>query len=581
MADNGKRKSDHLQGGLAAKKAKKQWQVPKKNLSIPTINPGDAGIWATCDMHKEGLCTVELKNFFNQYADLIYGDAITHGTTVQEQNLDVGDDIEAEINKEVQGMQSSKQEALFVPVKIDVQCVLFFKTREPVEPVSFVQRICETASDDKATKRTRFVKRLTPMTRMGKATEKGLEEIAKAVLGPVFHGGGTSALKFAIRPTIRNHHTMKRDDIIKQVAEKVGKPHTVDLKHYDRLILVDVYRSDPRVEMTELDSRRLPPPGMLTAPVHVQTYPYLQQYISSTSVLGLQDLVQQTMLHPSVEVARVEDRPNHLHPISIIHLSNGSCLTLKAGPSPLALLLRHERCMLDNEALTLQVLGRSSLPVPRLLKYDPTCSRLGSPFLLTTFLPGACYAELQKRMPAFQCAGIERQMRLLNAAIGQYVPSANNSFGLVALAAANRGHRTWKEAFTEMLESVLMDAEDLLINLPYAQLRDALFHAGGALDDVREPSLVVLGLSDPRNILIDRQTNTVTGLLDLGRALWGDWQMGAVEEAAGSKGSLYTIYHAVVAIVKHHYRRQTHDDELDARKSLTTALEQLAPTEIR
>ncbi|KAL8931720.1 MAG: hypothetical protein Q9211_006773 [Gyalolechia sp. 1 TL-2023] len=243
MADNGKRKSDHLQGRLAAKKAKKQWQVPKKNLSVPTINPGDAGIWATCDMHKEGLCTVELKNFFNQYADLIYGDAITHGTTVQEQNLDVGDDIEAEINKEVQGMQSSKQEALFVPVKIDVQCVLFFKTREPVEPVSFVQRICETASDDKATKRTRFVKRLTPMTRMGKATEKGLEEIAKAVLGPVFHGGGTSALKFAIRPTIRNHHTMKRDDIIKQVAEKVGKPHTVDLKHYDRLILVDVYRN--------------------------------------------------------------------------------------------------------------------------------------------------------------------------------------------------------------------------------------------------------------------------------------------------------------------------------------------------
>ena len=32
------------------------------------------------------------------------------------------DDIEAEISKEVQGIQGSKQEALFVPVKIDVQC---------------------------------------------------------------------------------------------------------------------------------------------------------------------------------------------------------------------------------------------------------------------------------------------------------------------------------------------------------------------------------------------------------------------------------------------------------------------------
>lgn len=28
------------------------------------------------------------------------------------------------------------------------------------------------------------------MTRMGKATEKGLDEVSKAVLGPVFHGEG-------------------------------------------------------------------------------------------------------------------------------------------------------------------------------------------------------------------------------------------------------------------------------------------------------------------------------------------------------------------------------------------------------
>ena len=35
---------------------------------------------------------------------------------------------------------------------------------------------------------------------------------------------------------------MKRDDLIKRVADLVGKPHTVDLKRYDRLILVDVYR---------------------------------------------------------------------------------------------------------------------------------------------------------------------------------------------------------------------------------------------------------------------------------------------------------------------------------------------------
>ena len=35
---------------------------------------------------------------------------------------------------------------------------------------------------------------------------------------------------------------MKRDDVIKQVADAVGSRHSVDLKNYDRLVLVDIYR---------------------------------------------------------------------------------------------------------------------------------------------------------------------------------------------------------------------------------------------------------------------------------------------------------------------------------------------------
>ncbi|KAL8808761.1 MAG: hypothetical protein Q9200_004046 [Gallowayella weberi] len=222
----------------------KQWQMPKRNFSSsPSINPGDAGIWATCDMHKEGLCTVELRDLFNEYASLIYGDATASDTAITKDDDLASDDIEAEINKEVKGIQNSKVEALFTPVKIDVQCVLFFKTREPVEPVSFVHRICSDAMNKATARRTRHLKRLTPMTRMGKAAEKSLEEVAKVVLAPVFHRDGVSAQKFAIRTTIRNNHAMKRDDIIKRVAGLVGEPHTVDLKKYDQLVLVDVYRN--------------------------------------------------------------------------------------------------------------------------------------------------------------------------------------------------------------------------------------------------------------------------------------------------------------------------------------------------
>lgn len=35
---------------------------------------------------------------------------------------------------------------------------------------------------------------------------------------------------------------MKRDDIIQKIATLVGKPHSVDLKNYDRMILVDLVK---------------------------------------------------------------------------------------------------------------------------------------------------------------------------------------------------------------------------------------------------------------------------------------------------------------------------------------------------
>jgi len=68
---------------------------------------------------------------------------------------------------------------------LDIPCVLFFKTRKPIEPVEFVKRICVDAAAG-VPRRSRFVNRLTPMVMMGKATESGLDEVGKAVLEEVF-----------------------------------------------------------------------------------------------------------------------------------------------------------------------------------------------------------------------------------------------------------------------------------------------------------------------------------------------------------------------------------------------------------
>lgn len=74
----------------------------------------------------------------------------------------------------------------FVPVRLDLACVLFFKTRPPVVPVDFVHKICEDAQSGSGHRRSKYLNRLTPMTLMGRATEKGLEDVARIVLAKHF-----------------------------------------------------------------------------------------------------------------------------------------------------------------------------------------------------------------------------------------------------------------------------------------------------------------------------------------------------------------------------------------------------------
>lgn len=127
-------------------------------------------------------------------------------------------------------------------MRLDTQCLVFFQTQDPVEPVSFIRAICEDLDSELTRAHSRFVQRLTPMTLMGKATETGLAKLARDVLAPHFHAPDVTGKKFAIRPNLRNHKVLTRDAVIQQVASIVGPGHKVDLKNYDVLILVEIYK---------------------------------------------------------------------------------------------------------------------------------------------------------------------------------------------------------------------------------------------------------------------------------------------------------------------------------------------------
>lgn len=123
------------------------------------------------------------------------------------------EDLEESVAKEIEAIRAlnrpkgPEDDFVFAPVRVDVACLLFVKTRPPIEPVEFVRRICldalgrgdaPGASGCSLDRKTRHVNRLTPVSWVGRATMDDLLEGARGVLGKQFVLRGTSAAQDAV-----------------------------------------------------------------------------------------------------------------------------------------------------------------------------------------------------------------------------------------------------------------------------------------------------------------------------------------------------------------------------------------------
>lgn len=188
-----------------------------------------------------------------------------------------GADIEADILAELDSLRPKQASTTASAQKLslvtlDIPCVSFVRfpsnpaPTTTLDPVEIVRQICASASHkDSPGPRSRYIKRLTPVSLVRKTLSDGLENLCEQILPPHFlikpdlatteprpevdgePSSPSRTFKFAIRPTIRNNNKIDRDHVIRVVADKItalgqGK-HTVDLKGYEKLVLVDVYRN--------------------------------------------------------------------------------------------------------------------------------------------------------------------------------------------------------------------------------------------------------------------------------------------------------------------------------------------------
>ncbi|KAI5957022.1 hypothetical protein KGF57_003396 [Candida theae] len=242
-----KRKSEHYS------KSKGKRFKSGSNL----LGPHTAGIYATCPRGKEKQCRRELISVLSEKISK-YFDISKEGDEDSENKRPDSLSIEEKIQQELSEMKEANdnpQASYLQPLDIDVECVVFIETKMPIDPVLLVHEYAKECFTS-GVKTTRSTQKLTPISDSCSATgdvEEHLKELSRHVLKDHFHKDGQDPVKFAIQVSRKHFDTLTSEAIIKSVAETVGREHghTVDLKNYEKLIIVECYKNNIGMSVVE------------------------------------------------------------------------------------------------------------------------------------------------------------------------------------------------------------------------------------------------------------------------------------------------------------------------------------------
>ncbi|KAJ4057776.1 hypothetical protein NW753_001105 [Fusarium oxysporum] len=198
MSDGaGKRKQGPGGNGPATKKSKGgsggKWQTPHQKARKTeqaelgrTLEVNDAGIWVTYARGMKGKAITEFKNLCNEYGESLFGVKPPNEDGDNDEDDEDAGDIEASIEKELASMAQPKPKTkqTFTPIGTGLDCVFFMKTVKPIEPLKLVTKACQDAKDcpDPMQRKTKYINRLTPIFDTDKATDKGIERVARTVM---------------------------------------------------------------------------------------------------------------------------------------------------------------------------------------------------------------------------------------------------------------------------------------------------------------------------------------------------------------------------------------------------------------
>lgn len=212
-------------------------------------------------------------------------------------------------------------------------------------------------------------------------------------------------------------------------------------------------------------------------------------------------------------VAKVELVPGHLQKVFHVSLSSGRHLLLKVSPPPSTKLLRRESRALSRELTILEKMASAGFTTPRIVSQESTVQVAGRPHLL---LDHRISVPLSTLSPVS-----EKQKAAIGMSLANWLESVSRIRSSV-FGTTHHHAASWRTYFQATLDAMLSEAEDMMISLPYDQIRLCLRGYGHVLEEVTTPSLVFWAAARQDNLMVDPSDFTVTGLVDYSSGLWGD-----------------------------------------------------------
>ncbi|HXK59299.1 MAG TPA: aminoglycoside phosphotransferase family protein [Acidobacteriota bacterium] len=220
------------------------------------------------------------------------------------------------------------------------------------------------------------------------------------------------------------------------------------------------------------------------------------------------------------------------------HRTSGENCVLRVAPPDSMLQLFYEyRMMRQEPALHERLLRETTVPVPPILAYDFSRTRIDRDYLIMPMLPGVPLSQAR-----LSRASYDRALRQWGGYIAQVhgLTDPENRFGYLGEHRCMEPQKTWSAAFQLMFELELKDIIRCgIYDEETARWAANLLRRHSYVFEACQTSRLLHGDIWVTNLLVS-DDGTVTGVLDFDRACWGDieWDL-AIADYCGVTGPAF------------------------------------------